>query len=129
VIFLALGPPALRGGVAQKHLDCGHGRPARGPLLRDGLFDIADRQENWRIALQWKAVLNTCEVDVGGERFRVEVDGGGVMTVWRRREGGDVVLGRGLVEQDGRRCRIRDSSPQLTLDVRFAIEKRLSGDV
>jgi hypothetical protein len=49
--------------------------------------------------------------------------------VWRRREGGDGVLARGLVEPDGRRCRIRDSSPQLALDVLFAIEKPLSGDI
>jgi hypothetical protein len=51
------------------------------------------------------------------------------MTVWRLGEAGDVVLERGLVERDGRRCRILDSSPHLTLDVLFAIEKQLNSDV
>jgi hypothetical protein len=62
-------------------------------------------------------------------RFRVEVDGGGALPVWRLGEAGDVVLGRGLVERDGRCCRIRDSSPQLTIDVLFEIEKQLNDNV
>jgi hypothetical protein len=71
-------------------------------------------------------VPNSFELTFSETRYLVEVDAGGVLTIWRASEVTRVVHGRGFVQRVGRRRVIRDSSPQLTIGLVTAIEERLN---
>jgi len=60
-----------------------------------------------------------------GTRFRVQVDRKGVLTVWRVTDGGENVLGTGLLEQAGAAYKVRDFAPPMALDLLAAIERLL----
>jgi hypothetical protein len=68
---------------------------------------------------------NEIVIVVHRARYRIDVDRGGVLTIWRLGDSGETVVGCGRVERDRASVKVHDASPQLTRDLVRAIEEWL----